>query len=72
MLIVDDDHLIRAMLSEYLKAENFRVSEAADEAAMHEAIARSTVDLILLDLVMPGRDGLTLLRNLRARLDVPV
>lgn len=72
VLIVDDDHLVRAMLSEYLRAEHFRVSEAADESAMHEVIARSPVDLLLLDLVMPGKDGLTLLRQLRARLDLPV
>lgn len=72
VLIVDDDHLLRAMLSEYLKAEHFRVSVAGDEATMQEVIARSPVDLILLDLVMPGKDGLTLLRQLRHRLDVPV
>jgi two-component system OmpR family response regulator len=71
VLIVDDDHLVRAILSEYLKAEHFRVSEAADEAGMHDVLARSAVDLILLDLVMPGKDGLTLLRQLRGRLDVP-
>ena len=73
ILVVDDDHIVRTMILEYLKAERFRVSEAAGETAMLEILTRSPpVDLILLDLIMPGKDGLTLLRELRRRLDVPV
>lgn len=72
VLVVDDDDIVRTVISEYLRAENFRVSEAADGAAMLETVACSLVDLILLDLGMPGKDGLTLLRELRSRLSAAV
>jgi two-component system, OmpR family, response regulator len=66
LLIVDDDPRVRAMLVRYLAGEGFRLSEAGDGAAMRASLARTEVDLVLLDLVLPGEDGLTLAREIRA------
>jgi two-component system, OmpR family, phosphate regulon response regulator PhoB len=66
VLIVDDDPRVRAMLARYLKGEGFRVGEAGDGTAMRACLARDTPDLVLLDLNLPGEDGLTLARELRA------
>jgi two-component system OmpR family response regulator len=65
ILVVDDDENIRAMIAEYLTEEGYRVSTAQDGAAMRAAMARSPIDLVILDLVLPGEDGLTLARSLR-------
>jgi len=72
ILVVDDERRIRTMLSRYLSDEGFRVSEASDGAAMRLVLERDTVDLVLLDLVMPGEDGLSLARYIRQRSDIPV
>jgi DNA-binding response OmpR family regulator len=72
ILVVDDERRIRTMLSRYLSDEGFRVSEASDGVAMREILDRDPVDLVLLDLVMPGEDGLSLARHIRQRSDVPV
>ena len=66
VLIVDDDPRVRAMLARYLKGEGFRVGEAGDGTAMRACLARDMPDLVLLDLNLPGEDGLTLARELRA------
>ena len=67
VLIVDDDPRVRTMLMRYLAGEGFRVGEAGDGVAMHAYLAQGDVDLVLLDLNLPGEDGLTLARQLRAR-----
>ena len=73
VLVVDDDARIRRMLLRYLEDEGYRVSAAADGASMRERLSRSPVDIILLDLTLPGgEDGLTLARDLRSRSDVPI
>jgi two-component system phosphate regulon response regulator OmpR len=72
ILVVDDERRIRTMLNRYLSGEGFRVSEAADGAAMRAALESDRVDLVLLDLVMPGEDGLSLARHIRQRSDIPV
>ena len=72
ILVVDDERQIRTMLSRYLADEGYRVSEAADGAAMRQVLERDTIDLVLLDLVMPGEDGLSLARYIRQRSDTPV
>jgi len=72
ILVVDDDRRIRTMLSRYLSGEGFRVSEAADGGAMRAALESDEVDLVLLDLAMPGEDGLSLARHIRQRSDIPV
>lgn len=67
VLVVDDDPRVRTMLARYLSREGLRVSEAGDGRAMRDHVARGDVDLVLLDLVLPGEDGLALARELRAR-----
>jgi two-component system, OmpR family, response regulator len=72
ILVVDDDREIRLLLSEYLADNGFRTTDAADGAAMRKALDSSRVDLIVLDLMLPGEDGLQLCRKLRASSNVPV
>src|SRR5579885_1387689 len=72
ILVVDDDPRIRTMLRRYLTEERFRVTEAADGAAMRAVLDAARVDLVLLDLMMPGEDGLTLARQVRQRSDIPI
>jgi len=72
ILVVDDDMRIRTMLRRYLTEEGLKVSEAADGAAMRMVLDREAIDLVLLDLVMPGEDGLTLARSVRQRSAVPI
>jgi two-component system OmpR family response regulator len=72
ILIVDDDAEIRSLLADYLGAQGWHVSTAQDGTAMQQALDNTPVDLIVLDLTLPGDDGLTLCRDLRARSSVPV
>jgi len=72
ILVVDDERRIRTILNRYLSKEGFRVSEAAGGTAMRSALERDSIDLVLLDLVMPGEDGLSLARQIRQRSEVPV
>jgi two-component system, OmpR family, response regulator len=66
ILIVDDDREIRSLLSAYLEKQGLRASAAANGKEMRAALDRMHVDLIVLDLMLPGDDGLTLCRSLRA------
>ena len=72
ILIVDDDAEIRSLLGDYLRKNGYRATVAADGKAMQAALARGKVDLIVLDLMLPGEDGLALCRDLRAKSDTPV
>lgn len=72
MLVVDDDAEIRSLLREYLQKNGYRVTAVGDGRAMWTALEAGRVDLIVLDLMLPGDDGLTLCRDLRARSAVPV
>jgi two-component system OmpR family response regulator len=72
ILVVDDDAEIRALLGTYLEKNGYRTTVAADGKAMRAVLARTRVDLVVLDLMLPGEDGLTLCRNLRAESDTPV
>ena len=67
ILIVDDDKDIRELLSDYLQRNGLRVSVAAGANEMWRTLKHSEVDLIVLDLMMPGDDGLILCRELRSR-----
>ena len=62
LLVVDDDPRVRAMLPEYLGDHGFAVRAVADGAAMRAELERELPDLVLLDLRLPGEDGLTLAR----------
>lgn len=72
ILVVDDHREIRDLVSRALAKEGFRVSVAADGRAMHKVLANGRIDLILLDLMLPGEDGLSLCRNLRAGSNIPI
>ena len=72
ILIVDDDAEIRSLLGEYLRKNGYQAGVAADGKAMWAALERGKVDLIVLDLMLPGDDGLTLCRKLRAESETPV
>ncbi len=72
LLVVDDDAGIRNLLQEYLEKNGYRCLVAADGAAMWQMLDRHRVDLVVLDLMLPGEDGLVLCRNLRARASTPV
>ena len=65
ILIVDDQREICDVVHDYLSGEGYRVSMAQDGVEMRRVLAQSTVDLVILDLMLPGEDGLTLARFLR-------
>ena len=69
ILVVDDDARIRDLLRRYLAQEGFEVFQAEDGKALNRILLRETVDLIVLDLMMPGEDGLSICRRLRAAND---
>lgn len=64
ILVVDDDPGIREVIGDFLTTHGYRVTLAADGAALRKAIAEIQFDLIVLDVMMPGEDGLTILRSL--------
>ncbi len=66
ILIVDDDRDIRQLLADYLEKQGLRCTTAADGREMKAALEHHRIDLIVLDVMMPGEDGLTLCRTLRA------
>jgi len=66
LLVVDDDLRLRDLLSRYLSEQGFLVDAAADGADMNARLARNRYDLIVLDLMLPGEDGLAICRRLRA------
>lgn len=72
ILVVDDHREIREALTKYLKRNGMRVSAADGGQAMKAALKTSAVDLVVLDVMMPGEDGLTLCRHLRETTDLPV
>ncbi|MGE0410122.1 MAG: response regulator [Amphiplicatus sp.] len=67
ILIVDDDREIRQLVARALEREGFRTSLAADGTELMRALERGAIDLIVLDVMLPGKDGLSLCRDLRAR-----
>lgn len=73
LLIVDDDREIRHLLTEYLSQNGYRVTAVGDGKDMRRALEGNRIDLVVLDLMLPGEDGLTLCRQLRTRsLSLPV
>jgi len=72
ILIVDDDQELRTLLCDYLQKNGYRVSAVADGRGMWNALGSGQVDLVILDVMLPGEDGFVLCRNLRARGAWPV
>jgi two-component system, OmpR family, response regulator len=72
VLIVEDDAQIRVMVADYLADQGYEVHQADSGNGMREAIERNLPDVVLLDVRLPGEDGLTLARYLRERYDVGI
>jgi two-component system OmpR family response regulator len=72
LLLVDDEPSIREPLGEYLEGQGFAVTLAASAAEARELLAGGSVDLVVSDIMMPGEDGLSLTRWLRATSAIPV
>ena len=72
ILLVEDDREIRTLVSRFLSANEFRVSTAGDGREMDRALKDSRLDLVVLDIMLPGEDGLSICRRLRASSNLPV
>ncbi len=72
ILVVDDDAELRRLLAEYLTDVGFEVELAGDGEQMRRALARAVPDAIVMDLMLPGTDGLSLTREVRSKSDVPI
>lgn len=72
VLVVDDDPQIRLLVARFLQRHGYQVTAAPDGRAMLEALAHSAIDLIVLDLMLPGRSGVELCREVRATSQVPI
>jgi two-component system OmpR family response regulator len=72
LLVVDDHREIRDALAKYLARHGYRVTTAESAAAARRALEASRIDLVVLDIMMPREDGLSLCRQLRAKGDMPI
>lgn len=72
ILVVDDDSNIRYLLRDYLREMGYQASDAKDGAQMRRVLNQTHVDLIVMDLMLDGEDGLDLTRELRVERDVPI
>jgi two-component system phosphate regulon response regulator OmpR len=72
LLIVDDDERIRGLLQKFLMRNGFLVSVARDAAQARKILAGLEFDLIVMDVMMPGEDGVSLTRDLRKRMQTPI
>jgi DNA-binding response OmpR family regulator len=72
ILVCDDEAGLREMLKEYLEKRGFIVSEAGNGSELRDVLEKKAIDLILLDINMPGEDGLSVLRSLRAEQNICV
>src|SRR5688500_4632011 len=72
ILLVDDDPEIRQLIGEFLAQHGFRIAVAADGAEMDRAMAAERPALVVLDLMLPGEDGLAICRRLGASGRIPV
>jgi DNA-binding response OmpR family regulator len=72
VLVVDDEPIVREVVVRYLEREGYRTLESADGGAARELIERERPDLVVLDVMLPGTDGLALCRWIRGRSDLPV
>lgn len=72
LLLVDDERSIREPLAQYLAKNGFRVTAVADAADARVRLVANAIDLVILDIMMPGEDGLSLCRHIRETSDTPV
>jgi two-component system OmpR family response regulator len=72
ILLVDDERSIREPLAVYLTKQGFRVTQSGDAESARTRMAAYAIDLVILDIMMPGEDGLSLCRHIRATSETPV
>ncbi len=72
ILVVDDEPIVRDVVVRYLEREGYRTLEAADGDRARELLEREQLELVVLDVMLPGTDGLSLCRWIRGRSDLPV
>ncbi|WP_156251395.1 response regulator transcription factor [Pseudactinotalea terrae] len=72
VLVVDDEPMVREVVARYLELDGHHVHEAGDGAAARDLLAREHIDLVVLDVMLPELDGLSLLRQIRSQGDLPV
>jgi two-component system OmpR family response regulator len=72
LLLVDDERSIREPLAQYLTRQGFRVTQAADAESARTRLTAYAIDLAIIDIMMPGEDGLSLCRHIAATSDTPV
>ena len=72
LLVVDDEPELRALLKRYLTEQGYQVAAVADGVTMQQHLNRHSVDLVILDLMLPGEDGLSLARRLRQQGGQPI
>ncbi|MCY4039631.1 MAG: response regulator [Gammaproteobacteria bacterium] len=72
LLVVDDDSEVRELTGEYLRRQGFEVSLAEDGKAMDQALEKSPPDILVLDVMLPGEDGLSIARRLKASSKLPI
>jgi two-component system OmpR family response regulator len=72
VLIVDDDEGLKQQIASYLENNGYRVETARDAPTMDHALAQATFDVVILDLMMPGEDGLSICRRLSAQNDIAI
>jgi two-component system phosphate regulon response regulator OmpR len=72
ILVIDDDDKIRELLKQYLKKNNYLVSTSHDAADAEEKISLVKFDLAIVDIMMPGKDGLQLTKEIREKIDLPI
>src|SRR3989454_6971687 len=72
VLVVDDEPIVRGVVARYLEREGFRTLQAGDGETARALLERESPSLVVLDLMLPGVDGLSLCRWIRARSDLPV
>ena len=72
VLVVDDDEKLRALVGEYLEGYGFQIIALADGLSVLQTIRRESPDLVILDIMLPGRDGLDVLKDIRSEFTLPV
>ena len=72
LLVVDDDPELRELITAYLSKQGYEIVAVADGGAMDHAFAAGGVDLVILDLMLPGEDGLDIAKRLKQTTDVPI
>ena len=72
IMVVDDDREIRGLVAQFLRKHGFRVTDAADGREMMQILEDGRFDLLVLDLMLPGEDGLSLCRRVRAASSLPI